>query len=119
MRRKTDYKTKTDCKTHKLTMLTMHMLILRKTCQRRWGWGLKINSVKVVSSLWMPPNKDLSFENILEISQIKQNHICVIIGSCQGCTLNIEISDCNVCGFFGHLLDVVYRKIFLTSLIAS
>ena len=32
--------------------------------------------------------------------------ISVIIGSCQCCTLNIEISDCNECGFFGHILDL-------------
>ena len=40
------------------------------------------------------------------------------IGSCQCCTLKIEISDCNEFGFFRQLLDV-YRKIFLTSLITS
>ena len=40
------------------------------------------------------------------------------LGSCQCCTLKIEISHCNECGFFGHLLEV-YKKIFLTSLITS
>ena len=44
--------------------------------------------------------------------------ICVIIGSYQCCTLNIEIWDCNECGFFGHLL-VEHRKIFVASLITS
>ena len=38
------------------------------------------------------------------------------LGSCQCCTLKIEISDCNEFGFFGQLLDI-YRKIFLPSLI--
>ena len=44
--------------------------------------------------------------------------LCVIIGSCQCCTQNIEISDYNKYGFFGHFLDV-YRKILLTSLVTS
>ena len=40
------------------------------------------------------------------------------LGSCQCCTLKIEILDCNEFGFFGQLLDV-YRKIFLTSLMTT
>ena len=32
------------------------------------------------------------------------------LGSCQCCTLKIEISDCNEFGFFGQLLDVYLQK---------
>ena len=42
----------------------------------------------------------------------------MIIKSCPCCALNIEISDCNESGFFGHLLDS-YRNVFLTPLITS
>ena len=55
--------------------------------------------------------------SMLEISQVKQNHICLDL-EVVSVALKIEISDCNEFGFFGHLLNV-YRKIFLASLITS
>ena len=49
-------------------------------------------------------NIGLIIVSIVDISQVKQNHMRDYCKLCY--TLNIEISDCNEYGFFGHLLDV-------------